>query len=95
MFELKLIKKCNAINDGLNIDSSYLGLYNISQFFDKCNIPLLYFTFYNIYTSSITLPRLYNICILRHYATNCDANLNTPITVIFTFIVAIYIHVYS
>ena len=29
MFELKLIKKFNAINDGLNIDSSYLGLYNI------------------------------------------------------------------
>ena len=29
MFELKLIKKFNAINDGLNIDSSYLRLYNI------------------------------------------------------------------
>ena len=29
MFELKLIKKFNAINDRLNIDSSYLGLYNI------------------------------------------------------------------
>ena len=29
MFKLQLNQKINAINDGLNIDSSYLGLYNI------------------------------------------------------------------
>ena len=36
-------------------------------------------------------------CLTFHLKLNvyCDANLNTPITVIFTFIVAIYIHVYA
>ena len=76
MFELKLIKKFNAISDGFNIDSSYLGIYNIKQIFDKCNIPLLYILLHFI---TFALRQLhYHVCIIYAFYVTAQPIL-TPI----------------